>query len=158
MKQHNDVQCKGEVELTIEWNDGRKQTFVTPNTVLRTGRTALAASLANEYGELYQFYISRMLFGNGGTTGGVPKYVNADRNGLFGTTVLIKPVSRTIDTNFPYQVVFTSVMTFEEANGETINEMALQMGTGDLYSMTTFGDISKNSTMQITWSWRISFV
>lgn len=158
MDHKENTKCIGEIELTIEWKDGRKECYSTTNTVLRTGREALAASLANDYGEVYNYFISRMLFGNGGTSGGAPKYVDANRNGLFGLTLLSKPVSRVIDPNFPYQVVFTSVITYEEAAGETINEMALQMNTEDLYSMSAFGDISKTTSMQITWSWRISFI
>ena len=158
MKHDEDIRCIGEVECTIEWLDGRKEIRNAKNTVLVRGRSALASSLANEYGEVYQFFINRMIFGNGGTATSVPKYVNADRNGLFGLTLLSKPVSSTVDVNFPYQVVFTSVVAYDEANGDTINEMALQMNTGDLYSMVTFGDISKTSSMQITWSWSISFI
>lgn len=157
-EEEENVISVGQVEIEILYKDGHKERRSVKNTVLQKGREALAASLANEYGEIYQYYISRMLFGNGGTEASVPKYVNAGRNGLFGTTLLSKPVSCTIDPNFPAQVVFTSVVTFDEAVEETINEMALQMNTGDLYSMTTFGDITKTGTMQITWSWRISFI
>lgn len=159
MNQNDHIRCVGEVEQIIEWKDGRIEINRIKNTVLQTGRMALAVSLANDYGEIYQYYISHMLFGNGGTSeDGTPLYVSASVNGLFGSTFLSKPVSAVIDPDFPYQVVFTSVITYEEANGEIINEMGLQMNTGDLYSMTTFGDITKNSNMQITWSWRISYI
>jgi len=55
-------------------------------------------------------------------------------------------------------VVFTSVLDYDEANGFQINEMALQMNNGDLYSMSTFADLNKTSSMQITWNWKLSFV
>lgn len=158
MEHKDGIQCVGEVEMLVEWADGRQEKKIMKNTVLRKGREALASSIANDYGETYDFFISRMIFGNGGTAGGVPKYVNADRNGLFGLTLVSKPVSRIIDPTFPYQVIFTSVITYEEAQDETINEMALQMNNGDLYSMVTFGDISKTTSMQITWTWRVSFI
>jgi hypothetical protein len=99
-----------------------------------------------------------MLFGDGGTSGGVPKYVDTSRNGLFGITRALKPVIVTIDPTLPSQVVFTSVLDYEEANGFQINEMALQMNNGDLYSMSTFADLNKTSSMQITWNWKLSFV
>lgn len=161
MNQKEDITSIGTIKIEVRKNghqEERIEEIFVKNTVLQTGREALARSLANDYGEIYQFYIHRMLFGNGGTEGGIPVYVNVSRNGLFGTTLLSKPVSCSIDPNFTSQVVFTSVVTFDEAIGETINEMAMQMSNGDLYSMATFGDISKSGAMQITFSWRCSFI
>ena len=158
MKQKDNCSPIGEIDMIINWKDGRVEKRHFTNSVLRTGRQALASSLANDYGDTYDFYISRMLFGDGGTSGGSPKYVNTDRNGLFGTTQANKTLSSTIDLNYPYQVVFSSVLTYEDANGVAVNEIGLQMNDGDLYSMATFGDISKTSSMQITWNWRISLI
>ena len=128
------------------------------NTILRKGREALAKSLANELGDTYQFYVNRMLFGDGGTSGGSVKYVDTVRNGLFGITRASKSVIAQVDPNIPSQVVFTAVLGFSDANGYAINEMALQMSNGDLYSMATFLDLNKTDQMQITWNWRISYV
>ncbi len=127
------------------------------NAVLRTGRQSLAKCLANIIGDSFQLFVSRMLFGDGGTVGDVPRYVNSDRNGLFGTTQASKPVIASIDPNNATQVVFTSVLTFADANGISLNEMALQLNTGDFYSMATFPDIGKTSLMQITFNWRINY-
>jgi hypothetical protein len=114
--------------------------------------------LARAFEGEYNLYISRMLFGNGGTSGGSKKQVNTSRNGLFGTEVASKPVLSNVDSNLPSQVTFTSVLRFNEANGNALNEMALQMSSGDLYSMVTFPDLNKTSEMQITFNWRLSFV
>ena len=148
----------GEIEIIINYNDGREEERFIHNTVLRKGREALAASLANEIGDAFDFYINNMLFGDGVTNSGVPKHVNSERNGLFGITRSTKSIIATIDPNTPSQVVFTSILGFDDANGYTINEMALQMNTGDFYSMATFADLGKTSSMQITWNWRLSFV
>lgn len=151
------IRPKGEVEMVIKYLDGEEvRSF--HNTVLRKGKEALASSLANDLGGSYDFFISRMLFGDGGTSSGVPKFINTERNGLFGITRATKPVIATIDANLPTQVVFTSVLDYDEANGFTLNEMALQMNSGDLYSMATFADLNKTGSMQITWNWRNSFV
>lgn len=156
---NENLECKGEISAIIEFIDNKKETIEFKNTILRKGRMALASSLANEFGSDYDFFISRMVFGDGGTTGtGVPKQVNTERNGLFGSARVSKPIIANIDPNNPTQVIFTSVVTFEEGNGFTLNEMALQMRTGDLYSMATFPGITKTNQMQITWSWRISFI
>ena len=99
-----------------------------------------------------------MIFGDGGTTAGVKKTVNASRTGLFGITQLTKPVTSIIDDLNPKQASFTSVITFEDINNVTINEMALQMSNGDLYSMVTFPDFTKTAEMQITWNWILNWV
>jgi hypothetical protein len=148
----------GFVQGIIEYDTGEKKIIEFPNTVLARGREALAASLANELGTSYNFYINRMLFGDGGTAAGSTKYVSSDRNGLFGITQASKPVISVVDPNIPSQVIFTSVIAFSEANGVALNEMALQMATGDLYSMVTFPDLNKTSSMQLTFNWRLSFV
>jgi hypothetical protein len=152
------VLCKGDVERIVEWKDGRTERIEAHNTVLLTGRRALAKCLANAIGDGFNFYITRMLFGDGGTTEGIKKYVNANRNGLFGVIRLSKPVISTLDSVVPAQVIFTSIIRFDEAVGVTLNEMALQMATGDLYSMITFPDLNKTEDMQLTFNWRIQFV
>lgn len=148
----------GTIEAFATYRDGRREEIVFKNTVLKKGREALAASLANSIGDSYDYYVSRMLFGDGGTEGEVPKAVSTDRNGLFGITRAIKPVIATIDPSLRTQVVFTSVLDYDEANGFDLNEMALQMNSGDLYSMATFAGFNKTSSVAVTWNWRISFV
>lgn len=148
----------GDLEIIIDYDNGEKSQILRENLVLRTGRAALAASLANSIGDSYNFYVSRMLFGDGGTDSGVPKYVSSERNGLFGLTRASKSIISRIDPNFPTQVIFTTVLAKTEANGIALSEAALQMNTGDLYSMATFGDVNKTSSMQLTINWRISFV
>jgi len=155
---NEDIKALGEVSGVIEYRDGKKEKLFFKNTVLMKGRQALAASLARSFEGEYNLYISRMIFGNGGTSGGVKKNVNTNRNGLFGTEISSKPVLSNVDSNLPNQVTFTSVLRYNEANGNALNEMALQMSSGDLYSMVTFPDLNKTGEMQITFNWRLSFV
>lgn len=154
----NEIKAKGDVEMIIDYKSGEQKVIDFPNTVLTAGRRALALTLANQLGDDFQFYITRMLFGDGGTQGGVKKYVNSGRNGLFGVTRLSKPVLANLDTNIATQVIFTSVITFDEAIGVVLNEMALQMANSDIYSMVTFSDLTKTAEMQITFNWRLNFV
>ena len=149
---------KGFIQAEIEHKSGKKEFIEFHNIVLTRGRIALAKCLTREIGDTFNFYINRMLFGDGGTAGGITKTVSADRNGLFGITQASKPVISATDPNIPSQAIFTSVIAFSEANGATLNEMALQMANGDFYSMATFPDLTKTSSIQITWSWRLSFV
>lgn len=153
------VTCLGDIDMIIEYADGRPTEVRSfRNQVLRKGREALAKVLSGEIGDQFKYFVSRMLFGDGGTVGGTPRYVNTERNGLFGTTQASKPVIASVDINVPSQVVFTSVLTYSDANGVDLSEMALQLNTGDLYSMATFPNMGKTSMMQITWNWRLSFV
>jgi phage-related tail fiber protein len=158
MKQLDLFTCKGTIKGTIEYKNGEKETINFSNAILRTGRAALALALSNRIGNDFDFFISKMIFGDGGTNGGVPKQVGDERNGLFGSARVVRPVISNIDPNNETQVIFTSVIPFDEGNGFELNEMALQLNNGDLYSMATFPGISKTSEMQITWNWRLSFI
>jgi phage-related tail fiber protein len=158
MKQLDLFTCKGTIKGTIEYKNGEKETINFNNAILRTGRAALALALSNRIGNDFDFFISKMIFGDGGTNGSVPKQVGDERNGLFGSARVVRPVISNIDPNNETQVVFTSVVPFDEGNGFELNEMALQLNNGDLYSMATFPGISKTSEMQITWNWRLSFI
>lgn len=158
MMKNDESKCKGNVEVIIDYDDGTLKKISFNNTVLRSGRAALAAALSNRIGNDFDFFVNKMIFGDGGTQGGVPKQVGDERNGLFGAARVIRPVISNIDPNNETQVIFTSVIPFDEGNGYSLNEMALQLNNGDLYSMATFAGISKTSTMQITWNWRLSFI
>lgn len=150
--------CKGEVRGVIEYDDGRTEVLEFKNAILRTGSSALASSLANEVSDSFDFFISRMVFGDGGTQSGVPKTVSTERNGLFGSARVVKPVISNIDPTNSRRAIFTSVISRDEGNGFTLNEMGLQMNNGDFYSMATFGGVSKSSIMQITWTWSLTFI
>jgi hypothetical protein len=152
------IKAKGDVEIIISFKDGKNEILDMPNTVLLTGRRALAKCLSNQIGDKFEFFITRMIFGDGGTQNGVKKFVNAGRQGLFGVTRLSKPALSNLDNSVPAQVIFTSVIRFDEAVGVTLSEMALQMSNGDLYSMITFPDLNKTEDMQITFNWRLNFI
>jgi hypothetical protein len=153
------LKTRGDVQMIIDHDSGEREIIEFPNTVLNKGREAISSSLANNFGGTYNYYINRMIFGNAGVASGNLKYVDAGRNGLFcGTPVASKPLISAVDPDIQSQVVFTSILGNSDAVGETLNEMALQMGTGDLYSMVTFPNLTKTGTMVITWNWRLSFV
>lgn len=152
------LKCIGDVDIITRRKNGNEDMKSVHNTVLLTGRRVLAKTLANDIGSSFEFYVTHMIFGDGGTQSGVKKHVDAGREGLFGTTRLSKPAISTIDNSIPTQVIFTTVVAFDEVVGVTLNEMALQMANGDLYSMVTFPDLNKTSDMQITFNWRVNFI
>jgi hypothetical protein len=152
------IKTEGFIQAIIDYESGEREIIEFKNTVLTKGREALASCLARNIGDGFNFYINRMIFGDGGTAASTTKYISTGRNGLFGITQVSKPVIASIDPNIPSQVIFTSVISRAEANGAVLNEMALQMANGDLYSMRTFKDLTKTAQMQITWNWRLTFV
>jgi len=153
------IKPRGFVQRIIEYKSGKIDTIEFPNTVLTTGRQALAATLTNYPSNENNYYITTMLFGGSGTDDdGSTKVVYTSRTGLFGPTLATKSVVATIDPAVATQAIFTAVISYSECNGETLNEMALKMANNDLYSMVTFPDLTKTSSMQITWNWRLSFV
>jgi len=156
MRQEQNV--KGFVDICIEDLAGNKTEYTIKNTILKKGKEALAMSLANEIGDRYSFYISKMIFGDGGTLNDQPRVVEQSRNSLFGTKILARPIISSIDPAITSQVIFTTVIPFDTGNGSTLNEMALEMNNGDLYSMVTFSNLTKTEQIQITWNWRINFL
>ena len=150
----------GRISGLIEYKNGEKEEIKFKNTLLSTGREALAACLANRLNDQFDFYISAMMFGdNGTTTDGVPKYVAADRTALFGNPIVTKPVLQQIDEAVPTQALFVSVLPYNDpSNGYALSEMALRMENYNLYSMATFPNLTKTDQMQITWTWTVSFI
>jgi hypothetical protein len=152
------IKQRGEVEVVIDHKDGKQERFVVKNAILFSAKYAHANALCNNIGQTYQYYIQNMIFGTNGTFNGAPRVVDSGRNGLFGPTLVSKNVMSTVNPQMPNQAIFTAVIGFDEGNGNIISEMALMMKTGDLYSMVTLGGISKDSTIQITFNWRLTFV
>ncbi len=152
------VKSKGTVECIVEYKDGSQEILDFNNTILQNGKIALANSITNAVNDPFDFYVNSMVFGTQGASGGTPKFVDASRTGLFGPTLLTKNVISSIDTAAPTTAIFTSVITFTEANGNALNEMGLKLKNGDIYSMLTFPDLNKTSLMQLTFNWRISFL
>jgi hypothetical protein len=156
---NNKIKARGDVQMIINYSCGKQEIIEFPNTVLNKGKEALAISLGNKFTGEFNYYINRMIFGTGGVAGGSLKYVDSSRNGLFcGSPVATKPVISALDPNVTSQVIFTSVLATSDAVGEVINEMALQMATGDLYSMVTFPNLTKTDQMSIIWNWTLSFI
>lgn len=155
----DNIKAKGFVDAIIDYKDGKQIKLAFPNVVLRNGREALVKTLTNTVGSDYtSLYVTRMIFGDGGTLGGQVRIVDASQTGLFGITRASKSVISQVNPNNSTQAIFTSVLTYDDANGYTLNEMALVMNNANLYSMVTFADLTKTSNMQITWNWSVSLI
>lgn len=160
----------GHVDFIIEnLLDKSIKKYTIKNTILKKGKEALAATLANSTislsateggpSERNSYYISRMIFGDGGVdSSGNTKPVPESRYSLYGSKLLSKPVIASIDPKIRTEVIFTSVISYSEGNGIVLSEMALQMANDELYSMVTFPNLTKTEQIQITWNWRINFI
>ena len=165
---NSNIQSIGYGEIIIEEKNGNKTILPFKNAILKTGREAIIKALTHtlqacsntdgQFEYAFPYFIKNMLFGNGGEIGGVPRSVNANQNGLYGVTVASKQVNSLINPSNLSQGVFTAVLTFNDGNGYTINEIALQMASGDLYSLSTFNGIAKTNQMQITFNWNINIL
>jgi serine acetyltransferase len=159
MSDTNDfVKQSGEVEIIVDHKNGKQNRFLVKNAILTNAKNAHANALCNNIGQTFQYYVSNMIFGTNGTLNGAPKVVDGSRNGLFGPTLVNKQVISIVNPQVLNQAIFTAVIGFDEGNSNVINEMALMMKNGELYSMVTLGGISKDSTIQLTINWRITWV
>lgn len=146
----------GSIIVTVEHVNNHKEYYRFPNVVLRKGKAMLSKLIAGQYNE--QVYIANMLFGDGGFEDNKKKLVHEENTSLYGITRVVKPVLAQIDPINETQSIFTTVMSLKEGNGYTFNEMALQLNTGELFSMATFSNLGKTEEVQFTFNWRISFV
>jgi hypothetical protein len=145
--------------MVIDNLDTGEQTIISrSNTVLNGGKSALAACLANAIDTVFSFYITTLLVGTNGVSGSTPKTIDPSRTGLFGATLLSKPVSVSIDSVNTNLLHITAVLSSSDGNGSSLSEIALQMANGDLFSMFTFPVITKTSAIQITIVWDLELV
>jgi len=155
----NDViSAKGTIKVIITHLDGKTEEINFNNQILTLGKQAMTSSLANNIGGFFNFYINRMIFGNSGTVGGVPRVVDASRTGLFGPTLISKSIVSSVDATTGTNLTLTAVIAFSELVGSVINEMAILTADGNAFSMATFGDLTKSSTTQLTFNWQLSFI
>jgi hypothetical protein len=161
MKLDNYLKTTGDVTCNIKYKNGKTCSLSFPNTVVWTGRQALAEALTNTLGNgSTSIYIQSMNFGtNGVDTGGIPKIVAPDQNSLFGSSpVAVKPVSSSTDNSLPTQAIFSSTLLYGDAVGSALSCMGLMMANGNYYSIVTFPVLSKTNAMEINFIWRINFI
>jgi len=161
MKLENCVETKGHVTCNIKYKNGKICTWEFPNTVVVTGRQALANALTNSLGNgSTSIYVQYMNFGtNGVDTSLVPKVVAPDQNSLFGSApVATKPVISSTDAGSPTQAIFSSTLLYNDAVGTALSCMGLMMANGNYYSIVSFPVLTKTSAMEVNFVWRINFI
>lgn len=160
MNEINDIiNPQGYVEIivkNIHTNEIVK--YEKKNTVLTSGKAILAKMLANE---LPLTYVKYMIFGQNGEDGNVPKVVDPSMTDLFsripGTQIT---VSSGFSNDYPTRTTFSATINSSTANGTVINEAALMLSDSEetLFSMITFGGLTKNSSLVFTLNWTICLV
>ena len=149
------IKSKGFIEAKIKYKSTNKIEILRfNNQTLNSGKEFLCRCLL----EKSPLFISDMRFGDGGTEDGTPKEVTPFQETLSGVTRIKKPVVSQIDSEVSTQAIFTIIIGENECNGNVLNEMALELSDGKLFSLSTFADLNKTDDMEITWSWFVCFV
>jgi len=152
------INSKGFVDIIVrDMKTNKVVKECRQNTVLSSGKTLMARSLAGEVNDPFDFYISSMEFGIGGLDGSTPKTVSSGLTSLYLSAGVEVLVGRSWSNSAPTQATFTGTLNTETGNGLDINEAALKSANGDLFSMITFPSLSKTSSLQITLNWTIVF-
>lgn len=149
----SEVKIKGRIVAEIKEN-GKVKVLEFPNNVLSSGKKWMANCAIAEN----SVYISHMIFGDGGVEEDREKEVDPSQSNLFGVTRASTKVIAQINPEVPNEVIFTGVLGFEDGVGHNLNEMALQLSNGELFSMATFAGTSKTDQMEASWSWYVCFV
>lgn len=150
------IKPKGFIEARITHKDtGRTEILRFNNSILSAGKEYLAGCLLQDSPRKY---VSHILFGDSGTTNGVPKEISPSQDKLFGVTRIKKPVIAQLDPEMPTQVIFSVIVTDNEGNDFPLNEMGLELSDGTLFNLSTFADLNKTDQMEIAWSWLVCFV
>ena len=152
----NIIKPKGFIEAKIRYkNTNEIRTIRFNNQVLNGGKELLAKCLLEGSPRLH---IAYMLFGDGGTVGGLPKEVSPSQDKLNGITRIKKPVIAQLDADIPTQVIFSVVVDDNDGNDSPLNEMGLELSDGTLFSLSTFADLNKTDQMEMSWSWFANIV
>lgn len=150
------ISIRGYIIGKIRYLDGSVESFEFPNTVLNSAKARMADFLINENPK--PIHITNILFGDGGFEGDQRKEVNPTQTSLFGIVRASKKVVRQVDPEIPTQLIFSVTLEHEDANGHTLNEMALQMNDGELFSISTIQNLTKTDQMALDWLWVVNFI
>jgi hypothetical protein len=151
------IKAQGYVEIIVQDSvTGEIIKVEKKNTVLVSGKATLARLLANDVSGVY---VQNMIFGQGGEDGNVPKVVDSGRTSLFS---FISGTSTTVSSgwtsDYPTRATFSATLNSSTANGSVINEAALELSNGDLFSMITFGGLTKTSSLNFTLNWNLLII
>lgn len=151
------VKIKGIVTGRINYKNGETKAFMFSNAVVLDGREFLASCLLQSPGT--PPFVANMLFGDGGTSNGMPKEVVPTQNRLNGVVRLKKPVIAQIDPEVKTRVIFTIIMEEQEVKDATLNEMGLELSNEKFLSIATFPDLNMTEQMEsIMWGWEIQVI
>ena len=152
----NKILTSGHIISKIRHLNGSVESFAFSNTILNSAKARMASFLIHENPK--PMYITNMLFGDGAFEAGQNKEVNVAQTSLFGIVRANKEVVRQVDPEIPTQLIFSVTLEHEDANGFTLNEMALQMNDGELFSISTFQNLTKTDQMALDWIWIVNFI
>jgi len=146
--QQDSIKVKGEVDITILYNDGTTEKRHYDNLVVTNGKTILAKRLAGDVAYASD-QISKIAFGTNGTAAVVG-------NATLGAEVLSKAV--TVSYPAANSVMFSATMLDSEGGTSTYQELGLKSHTNNiLFSRLVISPITKSNLYKIQVDWTISF-
>jgi len=150
------IETIGQINLIIKQNDQINHLHYK-NQLLNSGRRFLLSHLMPRPSST-PIFLKNILFGDGGTVDGKVRQVVPEMEQLFGVTRMKKEAVVQVNPEISTQLLLTVVVSESEGNDFTLNEMALELSDGTLFSLATFPDFNKTDKMELTWLWSIFMV
>lgn len=132
-----------------------------PNTVLRSGRRYLAASMGgNLLGSSHDAFITHMAFGTGGMDGGsnripVPDTVTTFVGGVSNIRDVVPVQCVMAQGNTPGLTVVGTLPSTANSNGQQITQVGLKMANGEFYAISTWPGFYKDTMIYDTLEWTL---
>ena len=142
------VKVKGELKVSLLYEDGRAVVHEHRNLVMQVGKTVLCKLLAHDPTYVNE-YISKIGFGTNSTAA-------ADSQ----TALVAQVLTETATPTYPASnsVTFTAVMGVADGGTATYQELGLLTNlTSMLFSRVVISPILKSSLYRIQVEWTISF-
>jgi hypothetical protein len=150
------IKTIGQISLIIK-QGGQKSQFSFQNQLLNGGRRFLISNLLQRPSST-SIFLKNMLFGDGGAVNDDVKPVVPEMEQMFGVTRMKKEAVVQINPEIPTQLLLTVIVPENEGNDFALNEMALELSDGTLFSLATFPSFNKTDQMELTWLWSVFFV
>jgi len=142
------INVKGEVKVSLIYEDGRVEVHDHQNLVMRVGKTLLAKLLAHDPAYVNE-YISKIGFGTGSAA-------TADTQ----TALQAQVLTETVTVSYPAynSVMFTAVMGVSDGGTSSYQEFGLLSNASSiLFSRVVTSPLTKSSLFRIQVEWTISF-
>lgn len=153
---HSPLRVRGQIQLTIRHADGRVRRIVVKNTITYAGCNALLFLLAQSSGNAADWKLARLIPGRNATPPTVGDLAVIDPVASPDQVVLTNP--DLVVSTATGELVVTGTLQTSQANGSTLREVGLVLANGWLFARQIHPAVDKDSSISITYTWRIAMV